>query len=451
MIVQTIKPSSEKLKLKPIEIDMAGLSPEQRDKKLENVAAQPQVYYFDTEIPAQSIKKLIIDNVNFLPIFSLTFIDTMGLLHDVGFPTDNATIKIVIPTNNKLLANIFMEFKIQKFQVEMMKDAVTRRITMTGVCNIEKLLISEFKSYPNMSSFEIYQDFANQTGLGLMSNITTSSDKMNWINFGWKNTYFLQDLVNKAWVGETGFLWGFVDLYYNLNFIDLEKALSQDITEIKWVNTNIFDDQLSTEDPSNAPLISPMLTNSDSQKMTNSYFVGEKILNKSTETSLNRGYLRNVHYYDIDGNWEEKSGAYKSYVLDTITTPGSENTSIYLKGDPGNLDFYNANQSYHYMDKLDTKNMYPDFLWAKLQNEENLQDLQKITMQIILPKPNFNIKRFDKVNLVFANNNVTVAGNAKNIKLNGQWLVTGMYYEWNGSILYQYVNIVKRELTFEDL
>jgi len=240
-------------------------------------------------------------------------------------------------------------------------------------------------------------------------------------------------------------------LYYNLNFIDLEKALSQDLSEIKWVNTNIFDDQLSTEDPSNAPLISPMLTNSDSQKMSNTYFVGEKILNKSTETSLNRGYLRNVHYYDIDGNWEEKSGAYKSYVLDTITTPGSENTSIYLKGDPGNLYFYNANQSYHYMDKLDTKNMYPDFLWAKLQNEENLQDLQKITMQIILPKPNFNIKRFDKVNLVFANNNVTVAGNAKNIKLNGQWLVTGMYYEWNGSILYQYVNIVKRELTFEDL
>ena len=284
-----------------------------------------------------------------------------------------------------------------------------------------------------------------------MSNITTSSDKMNWINFGWKNTYFLQDLVNKAWVGETGFLWGFVDLYYNLNFIDLEKALSQDITEIKWVNTNIFDDQLSNEDPTNAPLISPMLTNSDSQKMSNTYFVGEKILNKSTETSLERGYLRNVHYYDIDGNWEEKSGAYKSYVLDTITTPGSENTSIYLKGDPGNLDFYNANQSYHYMDKLDTKNMYPDFLWAKLQNEENLQDLQKITMQIILPKPNFNIKRFDKVNLVFANNNVTVAGNAKNIKLNGQWLITGQYFEWNGSILYQYVNIVKRELTFEDL
>lgn len=451
MIVQTIKPNSDKLKLKPIEINVAGLSPEQADRKLENIAAQPQVYYFNTEIPAQSIKRLVVDNVNFLPIFSMTFVDTTNLLHDVGFPTDNATVKIVLPSNNKLLANIFMEFKIQKFQVELMRDGTTRKIIMHGVCNIEKLLISEFKAYQNMSSFEIYQDFANQTGLGLMSNLTATSDKMTWINFGWKNTYFLQDLVNKAWVGENGFLWGFVDLYYNLNIVDLEKALTEDISDVKWVNTNIFDDQLSTDNTDQNQLIKPMLTNSDSQKGTNNYFIGEKILNKSTETSLDRGYLRNVHYYDVDGNWEEKGGAYKSYILDTITTPGSENTTIYLKGDPGNLDFYNANQSYHYMDKIDTKNMYPDFLWAKLQNEENLQDLQKITMQIILPKPNFNIKRFDKINLVFANNNVTVAGNSKNIKLNGQWLVTGLYFEYNGELLYQYVNIVKRELSFEDL
>ena len=74
--------------------------------------------------------------------------------------------------------------------------------------------------------------------------------------------------------------------------------------------------------------------------------------------------------------------------------------------------------------------MYPDFLWAKLQNEENLQDLQKITMQIILPKPNFNVKRFDKLRLVFVNNNVTVQGNTKNTKLNGEWLVTGIYFEY---------------------
>lgn len=451
MIKQTIKPNSDKLKLEGIDIKTDGLSKEQSDRIKENLSAQPLVYYYNIELPAQSIKKLIIDHVNFLPLFSLVFIDTTNLLHDVGFPTDNATIKIVLPTNDALLANIFMEFKIEKFNVEIMRDATTRKITMSGICNVEQALINEYKAYPNMSSYEIYQDFANQSGLGLMSNVETSNDKMNWINFGQKNTYFLQDLVNKAWVGETGFLWGFVDLYYNLNFIDLERSLTQDISEISWVNSNILDDQMGNETKSENKIITPILTNSDSQKGTNTYFIGERILNKSTETSLKRGYLRNVHYYDVDGNWSEKSGSYKDYVLDTITTPGSENTTIYLKGDPGNLDFYNKNQTFHYMDKLDTKNMYPDFLWAKLQNDENLQDLQKITMQIILPKPNFNIRRFEKVKLVFANNNVSVAGNAKNIKLNGEWLVTGYYFEYNGDILYQTVNIVKRELTMEEL
>jgi len=37
-------------------------------------------------------------------------------------------------------------------------------------------------------------------------------------------------------------------------------------------------------------------------KTTNLYFSGENILNQSTDISLKRGYLRNIYFYDIDGN-----------------------------------------------------------------------------------------------------------------------------------------------------
>jgi hypothetical protein len=103
------------------------------------------------------------------------------------------------------------------------------------------------------------------------------------------------------------------------------------------------------------------------------------------------------------------------------------------------------------MGRLDTKNMYPDFLWASMQNQENMQDIQKITMQIVIPVPNFNIRRFEKVLLKFVNNAPTVQGNMKNAKLNGEWLVTGLQVIYNGSAMYQIVNLIKRELTFEDL
>ena len=96
-------------------------------------------------------------------------------------------------------------------------------------------------------------------------------------------------------------------------------------------------------------------------------------------------------------------------------------------------------------------NTFPDFLWAKMQNKENVADLQKIPLRIFLPTPNLNIRRFEKVKLMFTNNNVGVVNKATNTKLNGEWLVIGQSFEWVGQSLGQYVTLVKRELTINDI
>ncbi len=448
MLTQSLTPNKEKLKLKPIEINTTNLSAEQKDKKLDFIKNTPQVYYYNLELPAQGIKFLSIDSNAFLPTFELQFIDIYNIMQDNGFPVDNAIIRIVIPSNNDALANIFMEFKIRKYNVEIMRDGKTRKVYMWGVCNIENLLIKEYKAFKDSTSYDLIKQVAEESGLGFISNTTVSSDKMTWLNPGMNNYKFLQEVISKSWVGESGYVWGFVDMYYNINYIDVEKQLSQDINEIKWIPTNIVSDN-KNETPKEAQ--PPVLTNSQYTTSSNTMFAGESITNKSTDISLDRGYLRNVHFYDIDGNWKEKGGAYKNYVLDTITTSGSESTTVYLKGDEGNLDFYNKNKSFHYMDKLDTKNMYPDYLWAKVQNEENIFDLQKISIGIILAIPNYNIKRFEKISLLFTYDNDNQAGKLVNKKLAGEWLVTGIKYEWNGNAIFQHVSLVKRELTNSDI
>lgn len=448
MLQQKFNPNKELLKLKDIEINIQGLNKEQAQEKLEFVSNTPQVYYYDLELPANAIKKLVINSSKFLPIFHLQFIDIYNIMHDVGFPTDNAVIKIVLPSNNPALANIFMEFKIENYNVELMRDLSTKKITMWGICNIENMLVSDYKSYKDTSTYNLMQNIARESGLGFISNVGSSSDKMTWINPGINNYSFLQDTINKSWVGENGYVWGFVDLYYNLNYIDVEQQYNQKLDEIQWVSTHIMTDNKVDDNTKTVP---PILTNSIMTTASNMNFSGEKILNQSTDVSLKRGYIRNIHYYDIDGNWTDKGGAYKIYALDTITTPGSENTSIYLKGEPGNLDFYNKNQTNHYLDKLDTINMHPDFLWAKVQNEENLYDLQKISIQITLAIPNYNIKRFEKIKLIFSYDNDNISGNVINKTLHGEWMVTGIQYEWNGDAIYQFVTLVKRELSEIDL
>lgn len=450
MIEQKFKPNATILNLKDVSMDIEGRTPEDARQKANAASTRPIVYYYGVQMPAEYITEIIINDTGFIPTFSLVFKDLQSIISDIGFPSDNAIITIIFPTNHKLLKNITMDFKIEYFHIELLRDGITKEITMKGICNINKLLISEYLAFKDSSSYDVFKKIAEQSGLGLMSNCSASVDKMTWVNFGWKNVDFLQYLVNKGWVGESGFLWGFVDLYYNLNYIDLEKSLSQDINEIKWIPSDASVSQNNNSTLDIEPII-PMLSNLDNVKGSNLYFSTEKIVNQSTKTSIDRGYLRKIHYYDVDGNWADKAGSYKKYVLDTITTPGSEKTSVYLKGDPGDTTFYKANDSNHYMDKLDTKNMHPDFLWASKQNEENIEDLQKVNMQIILPMPNYNIRRFEKVTLLFANNTPSFGGEAKVKKLNGEWLVTGSYLQWNGEAMFQYINIVKRELNYADL
>jgi len=70
-------------------------------------------------------------------------------------------------------------------------------------------------------------------------------------------------------------------------------------------------------------------------------------------------------------------------------------------------------------------------------------------MEIILPIPNYNLKRYEKVELLFVNDVSGINKKTKNVKLNGEWLVIGIRFEWTGGALYQYVQVVKRELSSE--
>lgn len=444
---QKSKPNIDKLGLKPVEISYAGNRPDIADQKLSAAKNTPTVYYCGVQLPAQSIVKLIIDSNKFMPMVYMCFNDVYNLLQGPGFPADNAKFTVILPSNSDYLGQVFVEFKVQKYELETKRNSNQKKVHFWGILNVEPLLISKYKEFKDTTSYDLIKNVASDAGLGFQSNINSTNDKQTWLNFGWNTHIFLQDTINKAWNGESSFLWGFVDLYYNMNYIDVESSLSQNIDDIKWyittmTSTNPGDNRRLDKNK----LIPGQLSNDIAIRNTNTYFTSENALNQSTDISIKRGYIRNIFFYDKDGNWSKKAGKYKIYGLDTITTAGTNSQSLILKGDPGSTKFYTENNKNYYIGKIDTKNMYSDFLWAKMQNSENIADLQKVSMQIRLPIPNFNIKRYEKFKLIFTSNTTGPNGQAQSNKLTGEWLVTGLSYEWNGNSLSQVVNIVKREL-----
>lgn len=443
MLELQFKANKSKLRIEDAIINTVGNDYKFADEKLKILKEVPQIYYYNQEIPMQYVKNLKIESYKFLPTLTVTFDDVYNILHDIGLPADNAKVTVILPSKSDNLADIFLEFKITNYKVKPIRNNYNKRIEMSGILNIENLLVKNYEAFKEKTSYEVCEELAKEVGMGLMSNVTSSKDKMNWLNPGMNRYLFLQDeIIKKSWLGDNSFVWSFVDFYYNLNYVDVEKSLTDSIDQIEWVAKKHDEEEGATT-------VSPILSNDMSMKDTNIFFTGGKVNNISTEISLLRGYLRDISYYDVDGNWNKKAGSYKEYTLDTITAPDGNNT-VYLKGDPNDTTFYENNKSYHYLGKIDTANMHPDYLWAEMQNNENVYDLQKISMNIILPHANFNIKRFEKLKLVFVNNQTNSSQNARNFKLNGEWLVTGITFKWTGDVYFQTLTIVKRELTYNE-
>lgn len=445
MLEQKFKPNKEKLKLTDISIDISQKQYDYVENKTDELAKKPQIYYNEFELYSGFITKMTIDFNSFMPTISFNYTDTMGLLLKSGLPIDDSKIKIMIPSNNKMLGNILMEFKIESYNIQTHGVTNVKKYDFVCILSINNILTSEYKSYTNKSSYEVFEEFAKNTGLGFVSNISSTNDRMTWVNFGIRNLEFLCDVRDHSWIGENSFVWAFIDPYYNLVLVDVEKSLSTDLNNVVWS----YDEMFSAEGQpkNNVTTGPPILTNADHYKTSNLHIFDYNIVNSSTLISLQGGYRRNVHYYDLDGNWKDRAGHYHLYGLDTISTPGSESTKIYTRSDDN--EFYEQNSRNIYGGVLDTKNVHPDYLWAKVQNEENVRDMGKFIVQVLLKSQNFNIKRFEGLQLQLVESTVTTTSEQDpvNDQLSNNYICIGFSFEWNTSGITQVVNLISREIS----
>lgn len=444
MFEQILKPNREKLNLKDVEIDISDQSPDYMDRHDVDLARFPHFYYGEHQLDPSTMELVDLDFNGFVPTLSITFYDLQGFIYKYGLPIDDAKITLMFPSANKTLGNIFMEFKIESYSVKTHESENLKKFEMICILNVNELLLYEMKTYKNMTSFEVFQEFARESGLGFISNVSSTNDRMDWINFNKRNFKFLEEVRDASWRNEDSFMWAYIDPYYNLVLVDVEKAMSQSLKEIVWAMDDLFSAEGESNDGTTGP---PVLSTSGEYNTTNIFVADYFLHNNSTEISLEHGYTRKIHYYDIDGNWSKRAGHYYKYDMDTITTPGSENNTIYAKSN--DADFYKRNVRHLYGGILDTSNVHPDYFWAQAQNKENIRELEKFVVQVVLNKQNFNIKRFERLQLHIINNTQT-ADNSNRGKVNKQltnnYIVIGFNLEFYGNSVAQFVNLVSREV-----
>lgn len=456
------------IKLIDIEIDLEKdlVEDEKMEEHGKDVGKYPYVMIGSLNISPNDFVSFKLFNNKFLPKIELQFRDNTYKMIDPLFPVENSKLSLFIRSSSEMLMPVRMDFKITQFNPIKNKDGDAQDLilSLTGILDVDYLYKTAFTSYKD-TSYNTIRKIAKDAELGFASNIDNTSDNMVWINPADTYMDFIQQITKHSYKDASSFIYTYVDFYYNINFVDIETALSDDITD----QQGVFNDptMFKNKEEDIGPLV---LTDHPDNIDTSVYINKFNLINSATKINLEIGYKTYLSYYDKNDN------TFYKIVMDTITSPGADGNNVIMKGGIGEVSIL---QQYsfdgQYIGKIDDDNAHQFYSIAGVQNSKNLDYLQKVKLKISLKSNNFNIFRFQKILVKFykmkeaendPENNVDVSpenvrkvateGTDKdekkiNQRLSGEWLVTAIDYSFNKvSDFTQNITLVRRELSFNE-
>ena len=437
-LTQIIEPTIE---LTTIEVKTDQQNKTKKKQFLDGMGQGPFIYYNGIHIEYTDILDFKLYHEGIIPAMKINFFDRNGIFADEGFPMDDAIITVFIYSRSNRLRSVKMDFKITQFQ-----DLFNNKFSISGICSIPEIYLSRIESFSKSTSFECLKEVAKICKLGFCSNISNSDDEMNWINVGNPRYEFINEVVKSSYISDESFLFCYIDFYYNLCYVDIEKELKRDISEDKMIVSDGKEKDLA-KDSDDEKIADLMLSTDKSFKETNGFIEEYKVTNRSTKISLKKGYYTIVDYYDtVNKNILE-------FNIDTLTSDGKK--SIILKGKPLDNDYFKENYVKKWVGKLEPfgdgdGNMHENYQYSIIQNELNLEELTKIQLNVKLKTPNYNLFITQKVPAYLTKDKPGLGHSSLNYKrLDGEWIITNIEYVFDGKSQYQKITLVKRELELE--
>jgi hypothetical protein len=444
------------INLKEIEVDSTGQPEGYYSKEMSK--GVPFITYTKSQvnIDFNDLIYLKLHNDEFLPWIELKFKDSTNKSFDELFPGDNEIISLFIKSQTEDYWPIRMDFKIitfnpindviQQTNTKTKKNKKSNRTTynVVGVLDIDYLYYRLFLSN-NDTSYNTLDKLAKNSNLGFCSNMSNTNDNMTWINPANSIMKHIKEITKNSYKSNDSFLFSYIDFYYNLNFIDIETELGKNISddEITLNEVETYIDKYYNK----TRKVRPKLTNHpDYISIPELYIEKYNIDNSTTKINIERGYKSKTHYYNFTKN------KYIFKDIDSISTPGNDDQIVLKTSD----EISNFAINSEYLGKLDEDNQHENFFVANIQNDINLEFLQKMKMVVLLRVPNWGLYRFQKINVeLYKLSEIDMDENAPpdnsnklNKKLSGEWLITSINYTYSkGKGTTQSITLVKRELS----
>lgn len=427
IIAQIDKPT---IILRPIEFDG---NDNKHDKEVgTGLGLTPFVWYNSYQIGVSDIKSLKLYYDGVTPKAILNFVDSVGFMKTEGMPLDDTKFEIFLNSGSKNLKSIHMKFKVINFQ-----ENKGLSYTITGSIDLRDFYKINYKSYKG-TSFESLRTISNELQLGFNSNITNTVDSMNWVNHGVVFKEFLAGIINHSYISDTSYVLGYIDFYYCFNYVDIEKEWLRDISnDVGLASTGI---NYLSDDSQKDKIERMILTTDKGANMSPFYIRKYTLVNNSTKISTRKGYFTTTKSYD--------SISKQFLVFDVDSQSANQDKNISLKGAPGDGKAMEENFRTKYSGKMDTENVHKNYYYSETQNQVNLDNMVRISVDLEMGNPNFNLYKFQKIQIAFINEKNTPSNpDANQARLTGEWMIIDISYNWAGGKLQQQVKCVRKELS----
>jgi hypothetical protein len=433
-IIAQIDPPN--IKIPPITFDIqkedrteSGVS---ENKEIANsIGFRPLISYNGSIIKEKDIKMMDIYSDGFVPKCTVTFGDSQGLINNPeNRPTDDTKFDLFLNSNSKYLKSVHLKLKIENYQQNKRDNS----ITFNGIMDIPEFYKVNAKSYTG-TSFESLRNICKELSLGFNSNINNTEDSMTWKAVNKTYYQLFKDIIEHSYISDDSFLGAYIDFYYSFNYVDVEKEWNRDIS----TDIGVESQSLSSVNPKDKEkTIALRLTNDGGAASSCMYFSKFEIKNDSTEVSTKKGQFKKTVFYD------RIKKTIVEFDVKSLSSKG--NDKLILKGAKNDDVDHKTNFRTDFDGFIDSDNLHKNYLYAPTQNKVNFQNLSRVKAELTLPQPNYNLYKYQKVQIDFLNQKQTANDPKKtDERLSGEWIITDIIYSWKQGTLLQKLEVCRKE------
>ena len=269
------------------------------DKKIDELGlVYPMIRINDMILPRPNIRSMTLSMNGFMPTISLNLMFENVNFISKNMPKDGDIISIFIRVDTAALTYLRDDFIITNCSgTNGYRGEMSSNVSLSG-----RLFVEGFDSQASTEAFTgsskfVMKEISKKFGLGFAYNdFDDTNDFMNWIQCRETTQTFIEKIIQHSWKNETSFFKAWIDLYYNICFVNVNKFLlsteNEEEVDITFA-TNIINmyNQLSVDTSVGSAKMSVKVLTTFSEFKNTPFFIKQWCpINRSSAISMSTGY-----------------------------------------------------------------------------------------------------------------------------------------------------------------